>query len=89
MHDHENNKHDFTMLLMMMFCCAVLPLAIVFLVGAGFLNGSSKWFFFGLMGVFMIGHFLMMARSHGQNGKNQSQKEKENGDDSHSGRGCH
>lgn len=89
MHDHDNNKPDFGMMLMMMFCCAVLPLAIVFLGGTALSNGSSKWFIFALMGVFMIGHFLMMARSHRQGEEKQGETGKASGEGPHSGHGCH
>lgn len=89
MHSHDDSKHDLGMMLMMVFCCAVLPLAIAVLAGAGLVNGSSKWFIFALMGVFMIGHFLMMARSHGQDDRSQIQDGKGSGDSSHSNHGCH
>lgn len=89
MDNHDNGKSDLGMMLMMLFCCAVLPLAILLLGGAGLASGSSKWFIFGLMGVFMVGHFIMMARSHGKSGKEHGPDGTGNGDAPHSGHGCH
>ena len=92
-HDGKNNK---SMMWMMVICCAVPLVPILFVGGAGKALGGSSWVVFGGITAMILAHFFMMGKHKG-NGNSDEKKElhgeenknKDNKDDkSHSGHGC-
>ena len=83
--DNQNNsdKHGFSMMIMMMACC-ILPILIISIFGVS-LGGSQKWLILGGMTIFMIAHFIIMSKSHG-NHDSKPDKDNTGGSKKH---GCH
>jgi len=91
MHNH-NGKRDNSMMWMMMLCCA-LPL--VFLLFAGSTVFSGGYLLPIIIGVFVVAHIWMMFRGHGghggtdENGKTDDGKDPETKDGHKKGGCCH
>ena len=73
MHNHDNNgKGMKSMMWMMVICCAVPLLLIVFLGAGGKALGAPTWVVLGGIAVMVVAHFFMMGKSHKQhNEKNE------------------
>ena len=82
MHDHDTQGNG--MMWMMVLCCALPVLFLVFLGGKAV--GNSAWLILGAMAVVMAVHFFMMKRSHDQSDNDPNNKDKDN---SRTGHSCH
>jgi fatty acid desaturase len=89
MHNHDE-KNDNWMMWVMMLCCAVPLLLIVFFGLGGKALGAPTWVVLGGIAVMVIAHFFMMGKSHNHSDEEQSAigegKNKDSKD--HSGHGC-
>ena len=97
MHDHDNNNKGMGSMMWMMLICCAMPLIVILFLGTGAKAlGASSWVIFGGVAVMLLAHFFMM-RGHGhsneehdkqgvadQDGKNKDDNEHKN----HSGHGC-
>ena len=80
---NNNDNHSFSMMIMMMVCC-LAPILIISIFGIN-LAGGQKWLVLGGMAVFIIVHFVMMNKFHGNHGS-KSDKDDTNISKKH---GCH
>ncbi len=87
--ENQNNNNDMggKMMWMMMLCC-ILPLIFIFLSGS--IASKGNWITIVIMGVFVIGYFIVMSRTRGGHNHN-SGKDKSEDSTSHSSHshGCH
>ena len=63
MHNHDNDDKGMkSMMWMMVICCAVPLVLIVFLGAGGKALGAPTWIVLGGIAVMVVGHFFMMGR---------------------------
>ena len=89
MHNH-NGKGDNSMMWMMVLCCAV-PIILLLFAGSTVFSGGYFWPI--LIGVFVAAHIWMMFRGHGKHGGTDGDEKADGGEepktkDEHKKGGC-
>lgn len=69
----HHRDHDSTTMRFMMIFCAVPLVIVLFSTGA---TGGYRWFAIAAIGVFIVGHFLLMRKGH--HGISSSEDEEKN-----------
>ena len=66
-HDDDDNDKTFSWIMGLMMLCCVLPLLLVLFGGKALLSGGSRWWIGALMLVFVAWHFWSMRKGHCHN----------------------